>query len=89
MALSNAERQRKHREKVAKTLSKISTNPIFTYVELLDSYLDNLTQSDYQEILDFGFLHFDPEFVSGFDDDEKYFMLSAVKIACRHRLKGL
>jgi hypothetical protein len=87
MALTNAERQRKHREKVSKTLKKVTNNPLHTYVDLLDSYLDSLTLTDYQEILDLGFLHFDPDFISTFDEEEKHFLLTAVKIACRDRLQ--
>lgn len=86
MALTNAERQRKHRQKVSKTLQKVANSPLHTYVDLLDSYLDGLIPSDYQEILDLGFLHFDPDFISTFDEEEKHFLLTAVKIACRDRL---
>ena len=86
MALSNAERQRKHREKVTKTLQRVANSPLHTYVDLLDFYLDALTLTNYQEILDFGLFHFDSQFVSTFNDEEKEFLLSAVKIACRERL---
>jgi len=86
MALTNAERQRKHRQKLALKLSQLAPSPNALIFQKIELYLDNFTIDDYQDVLLFGIHHIDHSYQYPLDDFERNFEISAINLICRYRI---